>query len=110
MLRLSHKLKANYNMKKELIRDTKELYYILNGVKIIGRNPLMLGDCSGLTGNCTDLRGDCSGLQGYCSGLQGNVTGVIGICSGLRGNFDLCEINSDDRIKGIQIIELIKNN
>jgi hypothetical protein len=42
-------------MKKNLIRVENELYHYENGVKIIGANEEMSGDCTGLSGSCTEL-------------------------------------------------------
>jgi hypothetical protein len=42
----------------------EELYHFVDGIKVIGKNKKMHGDCSGLSGDCTDLNGNCSGLSG----------------------------------------------
>ena len=81
------------NNKPLKIFYTQELYHYVDGVKILGTNPEMRGNCTGLRGNCSGLRGDCSELQGDCSELWGNCTGLRGDCSGLRGNLDLITTN-----------------
>ena len=100
------------SLKKESVWD---LYYYINGKKVLGKNELMLGNCTDLRGNCTGLWGDCSGLWGNCTGLRGNCTGLSGDCSGLkvdctglRGNLDLCEITDLDRQSKIKIKDLIQ--
>ena len=102
-------------MKKALIKEGFKLYHYLNGEKIEGKDKYMTGDCSRLSGDCTELSGECSGLIGNCSGLRGDCTslrgdcsGLIGDCSGLRGDLDYCDITADDREKGVNIIDLIK--
>ncbi|MHA1353563.1 MAG: hypothetical protein ACTSR1_00125 [Candidatus Heimdallarchaeota archaeon] len=54
-----------------------------------------------LFGDKSELIGDCSGLVGDCSELYGD-------CSGLEGDFDECEITDEDRNKGINIRDLIR--
>ena len=92
-------------LKKE---SATELYYYINGKKVLGKNELMLGDCTGLSGCCTGLSGDCTGLSGNCSGLWGDFTGLWGDCTGLRGNLDFCEITYLDRQSKINIKDLIQ--
>ena len=89
-------------MKKALTKAEKNLYYYEMGTKKEGQNRKMYGDCTGLRGDCTGLRGDCTGLEGDCTGLRGN-------CSGLIGDFENCEITEDDKKKGINISDLIKD-
>ena len=93
------------SLKKE---SATELYYYINGKKVLGKNELMLGYCSGLWGNCTGLSGDCTDLMGDCTGLWGDFTGLSGDCTGLRGNLDLCEITDSDRQSKINIRDLIQ--
>lgn len=80
-------------MKKALTK-TKEPYHYKDGIRVEGKNNLMSGDCS-------NLSGDCSGLSGDCTGLRGN-------CTCLSGNLNDCEITDEEREKGINIEELIK--
>ena len=101
-------------MKQKLTKTTNKLFHYKNEQKIDGQNPNMVGDCSELMGNCSELRGDCSGLRGSCSGLRGDCSelrgdcsGLRGDCSGLMGNLDDCEITTEERIKKIDIKELI---
>ena len=106
-------------LKKE---SATELYYYINGKKVLGKNELMLGYCSGLWGDCTGLLGNCSGLWGDCTGLRGNCTDLCGDCTGLRGNctwvhgsctglwgnLDLCKITDLDRQSKINLDDLIQ--
>ena len=92
-------------LKKE---SATELYYYINGKKVLGKNELMLGYWAGLWGDCTGLRGDCTGLSGCCSGLKGDCTGLSGNCTGLWGDLDLCEITDLDRQSKINIKDLIQ--
>ena len=106
-------------LKKE---SSTELYYYINGKKVLGKNELMRGDCTGLSGDCsglwgdcTDLRGDCTGLSGNCSGLSGDCTnlwgdctGLWGKCTGLWGDLDLCKITDLDRQSKINLDDLIQ--
>jgi len=48
-----------------------------------------------------DIRGDLSGITGNLYGITGNL-------SGIRGNLDECEITDEERERGIDISELIK--
>jgi hypothetical protein len=76
----------NTNNKPLKIFDKQELYHYVDGVKTLGKNPEMEGNCSGLRGDCTGLQGICTGLRGICTGLRGDCTGLRGICTGLRGD------------------------
>ena len=68
-------------MKKGLYRKELKLYYIdHNDNKILGKNPDMTGNCSGLSGNC----------------------------SGLKGDLSKCEITHDDRQNGVDIMDLVE--
>jgi len=87
-------------MLKKLKKTSRELFRFSGGKKIIGPNNDMWGDSSGLWG-------DCSGLWGDCSGLRGNCTGLLGNCSGVWGDLGDCEISDEDRVKGININDLI---
>jgi hypothetical protein len=48
----------NTNNKPLKIFDKQELYHYVYGVKTLGKNPEMEGNCSELRGNCSELRGD----------------------------------------------------
>ena len=86
---------------KQVLKNTKEgLYYFVDGVKIDGKNPEMVGDCSNLFGNCSGLWSDCSGLSGDCTGVWGNCTGVI-------GDLNQAGITDLERMKGLDIRDLI---
>jgi|GEM_PF-2599469 len=87
-------------MKRKLKKTHKDLYYYSDEEKIIGKNPKMNGDCSGLRGDCTYLSGNCTGLRGVCTYLSGD-------CTGIRGDLDDCEITDEEREKGININDLI---
>jgi hypothetical protein len=54
----------NTNNKPLKIFDKQELYHYVYGVKTLGKNPEMEGNCSGLWGDCSRLRGNCTGLRG----------------------------------------------
>jgi len=88
-------------MKKLLTKIEYNLYHIEGGVRIKGVHSKLSGDVSG-------LYGDVSELYGYVSGLYGNVNGLYGDVSGLYGDVSDCEITDEDRAKGIDISELIK--
>ena len=85
-------------LKKESYWD---LYYHINGKKVLGKNELMLGYWAGLWG-------DCSGLSGDLSGLCGNCTELWGKCTGLWGDLDLCKITDLDRQSKINLDDLIQ--
>ena len=53
------------------------------------------------------LSGDVSGLSGDVSGLSGDVSGLSGDVSEIRGNVDDCKISNEERIRGIDISDLI---
>lgn len=67
-------------MKRKLIFNQKELYYLKEGKRIAG--------------NVSDI--------------SGNVSGIFGNVSGLSGNIDDCDISQDERKKGVDIKLLIK--
>jgi len=46
------------NNKPLKIFYTQELYHYVDGVKILGTNPEMRGNCTGLLGDCSGLRGN----------------------------------------------------
>jgi hypothetical protein len=83
-------------MKKVLRKNAKkELYYFVDGERIIGIPP-------GLRGDISDLRGDISGLRGNISGLRGDI-------SGLTGDLDEAEITDEERRAGVDIASLIED-
>ena len=92
-------------LKKESVWD---LYYHINGEKVLGKNELMRGGCTSLSGDCSGLWGDCTGLWGDCTDLRGNCTGLWGDCTGLRGDLDLCKITDSDRQSKINLDDLIQ--
>jgi len=73
-------------MKKTLTK-TNNLYHIKNGIRIEGIH---------------------SGLSGNISGLHGEVSGLSGDISGLSGDLDDCEISDEERVKGVNVKDLIK--
>jgi hypothetical protein len=98
------------------------LYHFIGSVRTEGANKNMVGDTSGLFGNCSGISGDCSNINGDCSGLKGDVSDVKGKCTGIRGptsgekgscsgisgNFNQCELSAADRAAGVDIALLIK--
>lgn len=88
-------------MKKMIIKRNRILYHIVDGRKIEGKNPDMVGSVS------LGLYGDCSWLSGCCIGLWGNCSRIMGNGFGLTGNFDLCNITEIDREQIIDIGTLI---
>ena len=74
-------------MKKALKRAEYKLYHYQEDKKVTGKNP--------------DMEGNCSRLEGDYSGLEGD-------CTGLEGDFDECEISVSERLKGLQISELVR--
>ena len=93
---------------KQVLKSSKEgLYYFVDGVKIDGKNPKMSGDCSGLCGDCSGLSGECRGLNGDCTGVSGNCTGLWGECTGVFGDLDQAGITDLERMKGLDIRDLI---
>ena len=88
-------------MKKLLTKIEYNLYHIEGGVRIKGVHSKLSGDVSG-------LYGDVSELSGYVSELSGDVSGLSGDVSELSGYVSDCEITDEDRAKGIDISELIK--
>jgi len=102
-------------MKRLLVRtENKGLFYYQGGDMILGpHNRLwglinLIGDCTNISGNCGYLRGNCSLLVGDCTGLRGDCTGIFGNCTGIDGNFDECELTPGDRVEGIDIKQLIR--
>lgn len=90
-------------MKKLLTKKTYVLYHYVDKTIVEGANPNM-------SGNCTELTGDCSWLIGNCSGLSGDCTELSGDCSGLSGDLDECEITDEDRVKGVDISDLVRKD
>ena len=74
-------------MIKNLEKTKNKLYHFENDKKVDGANKDM-------NGNCTGLRGDCTGLSGSCTGIIGDL--------------DTCEITTQEREKGIDIMNLVK--
>uniref|UniRef100_A0A6H1ZDX4 Uncharacterized protein n=1 Tax=viral metagenome TaxID=1070528 RepID=A0A6H1ZDX4_9ZZZZ len=96
-------------MKKALERKkSQNLFYVKDGKKIDNNHSGLSGDCSGLSGDCTGLSGDCTGLRGDCTGLSGNCTGLSGNCFELSGDLNDCNLSYEEREKGININDLIK--
>jgi hypothetical protein len=79
-------------MLRNLKKKTSELFHYKDNIQVLGANKKMEGNCSELRGNCSELRGNCSGLRGDCSWL--------------RGDFDDCGITLEERINGLNIINL----
>ncbi len=67
-------------MIRTLTKNSKEIYYIIDGKRINGVPP----------------------------GVSGDMTGVSGDMTGVWGNLTDCKITDEDRKKGIDISELIK--
>ena len=90
-------------MKKELTyQQSKEIYYFddKGNKKIIDREKKETYP--------NGLSGDISGLYGNISELSGNISGLSGNCTNISGDLDECELTEDDRKKGVDIRELIK--
>ena len=81
---------------KKALKKEPNLYHIIGGVMVVGPNPELRGDCSGLVGDCSGLRGDCSMLRGNCTGLSGDL--------------DECDITKQDRIEGVDISTLVQGD
>ena len=94
-------------MKKALSRVTTKLYHYKGDIKVDGTNSEMIGNCTGLYGDCTSLRGNCTGLSGDCTRLSGDCSGLRGDCTRLYGDLYECDITDEDRKKGIDIAELV---
>ena len=95
-------------MKKVLVRQETECWYFVDGKRIVGCHDKIRGNVTGIRGDVTGLRGYVTGLSGDVSGLSGYVTGLSGNVSGLSGDVDECEIEDEEREKGIDINDLIK--
>jgi hypothetical protein len=67
-------------MKRNLIKNDKEIYYFKDGKKILEVH----------------------------SNISGNVSNIWGDVSGIRGDLDDCDITNKERKKGINIKNLIK--
>jgi len=48
-----------------------------------------------------------SGISGNVTGISGNVTGIRGNVSGISGNVTDCNLTGAERVKGININDLI---
>lgn len=55
-----------------------------------------------------EISGDTSGIRGDISGIRGDVSKIEGNVSGITGNLDDCQITEEDRKRGVNIKELIK--
>ena len=89
-------------MLKNLVKIEFKIYHIVNGVRIDGAHNSIWGDVSG-------IEGDVSGIEGNVSGIEGDVSGIRGNVSGIEGNVASCEITEEERKRGIDIKELIKD-
>lgn len=113
-------------MKRALtsIQDAYRCWHFVNGERIFGPPPELLGDVTGLRGEVSrglrgnvslmhgevssDLRGEVSGLWGEVSpDLRGDVTGLRGEVTGLRGDADACELTDADREEGVSVHTLV---
>ena len=57
------------------------------------------------------ITGNISGLSGNISGdLYGDISGLTGDISGLSGNIDDAGIMDDERVNGIDILDLIDSD
>jgi len=88
-------------MKKSLTRTPNKTYYYEDSERIEGVP-------KDITGNLSGVRGNPSGISGDLSGITGDLSGVTGNLSGISGNLDDCDITKEEREKGIDINELIK--
>ena len=94
-------------MKNKLKKTTVTIWHFVDGVKVDGAPSTVWGDVSDVSGDLSDVRGDLSGVRGDLSGVRGDLSGVRGYLSGVRGDLDICEITDEDRVKGINISDLI---
>jgi len=60
-----------------------------------------------VSGDLSGVSGDLSGVWGDLSGVWGDLDGVSGDLSGVRGDLDACGLTSADRLRGVDIEELI---
>ena len=90
-------------MKKNLNKIKYSLYHYENGKRIEGIHDRLYGNITELSGNVSEL------LIGNISGLSGNVSGLYGDASGLFGELDSCEITDEERAKGININDLVRD-
>ena len=67
-------------MKRLLTKVTNTIYHMVDGQRVDGPHPGISGDVSGITGNVSRISGD----------------------------LDECKITDEERIKGINIKELLK--
>ena len=86
------------SLKKESVWD---LYYYINGKKVLGKNKLMHGNCADLWGNL-DLWGNCTE---FSRRMHRDVGANV---QGLSGNLDLCKIRDLDRQSKINLDDLIQ--
>jgi len=116
-------------MKKLLTRNKRPYWYWKNDEKIFDIPDGIHGDLTDVSGNLSCIRGDLtdvrgnlsrihgdlidvsgnlSGISGDLTGISGDLTGIIGDLTGIRGDLTDCELTKEDRIKGVDISELIK--
>jgi len=74
-------------MKKVLTKIGTNIYYLKDGVKIIGTH-------SKISGNVSNISGDVSGIRGDVTGIEGNLNEA--------------RITDEERSKGINISDLCK--
>ena len=67
-------------------------------------------EADGIMGDLTGVRGDLTGVYGNLNGVRGDLTGIIGHLTGVRGNLDDCALTEDDRKRGVDISELLRDN
>lgn len=96
-------------MKKELAKITREMYYYDGGIKIMGVPEGITGDLTGIRGDLTCIRGNFTDITGDISGIRGDLTRIRGDLTGITGDLDDCEITEDDRVKGINIMDLVRD-
>ena len=90
-------------MKRNLIRETAEIFHYQEGKKIAGPPSGVSGDLTGVRGNLTGVRGDLAGVRGDLTWVRGNLTGV-------RGNLDMCDLTDAERRCGVSVDDLIAIN
>lgn len=109
---------CNFNKKEKMMRkmlsEIKQLKRINVHDGITGLHDGVWGNFKDIKGDVSKIRGDVSGIVGSVSKIEGDVSNVRGDMSGIfgdvtviRGNLDECGITQKDRIKGINIQDLI---
>ena len=84
------------------------LYHYIDGERVGGAHGDITGNLSGVTGEITGVTGNLSGIRGHLSGITGNLTGIRGDLSGIRGNLDECGITEHDRLRGVEVEDLVE--